>query len=73
MISTVTTATVTGVSSLTLVVVLLLLGLLIQKEIVSNVEAVWAQRLSRALDVVLAPALFSFVFILIAKVMDVLG
>ncbi len=79
MISTVTTTTVTTVSSvalaasLTLVVVLLLLGLLIQKEIVGSLEAVWAQRLSKVLNVVLVPALLSFAFVFVVKMMEVLG
>jgi hypothetical protein len=78
MISTVTTTTVTTVSSialaasLTLVAVLLLLILLIQKEIVSSIDEAWARRLSRVLNIALAPTLLAFAFIATVKMLEVL-
>ena len=78
MISTVTTTTVTSVSSvalaasLSLVVVLLFLALLINKEIVSSVETSWAQRLSRIVNVALVPAGLACAFTIVVKVMEVL-
>lgn len=79
MISTVTTSTVTTVAtatfaaSLTLVAVLGLLVLLIQKEAVSASDGNVPHGLSRALNVAIVPLLLSFFFIVVVKVIEVLG
>ncbi|MFN2175989.1 MAG: hypothetical protein ACK2U1_23575 [Anaerolineales bacterium] len=79
MISTVTTSTVTTVAtatfaaSLTLVAVLGLLILLIQKEVVSSSEGHVPTGLSKALNIAIVPLLLSFLFIVFVKVAEVLN
>ena len=79
MVSTVTTSTVTAVTTvslaggITLIVVLALLALLIQKEILSVSLDQQAQALHRLLNVAIVPLLISFGFIAVAKVAQVLN
>lgn len=79
MISTVTTTTVTTVAtaalatSLTLVAVVALLLLLIQKEIISAASDSRVKVLSIILNIAIVPLLLSFAFIVVVKVVEVLG
>lgn len=78
MISTVTAATVTTLSSVTLAAALSLLSVvallifLIQKEILSASTSARGRTLSRVLNIAILPLLLSFVFIAAVKVAEVL-
>jgi hypothetical protein len=78
MITTVTTTTVTTVTTLTaaslaLVAVLTLLVLLLNKELVSGSNNILAQRLSRALNVVVIPLLLVFGVVAVVKMLTALS
>jgi len=68
----VTTATVAVIAGLSLLAIILLLGLLISKEVVSAGETPRLQALSRALNVAIIPLLLGFVLIAAVKVIEVL-
>lgn len=75
MISTVTTSTVSTVTiagSFAIVGIIVLLGLLIQKELVSTSNSDRAKRLGKALNIGIYPLIIAFVFVVISKVMEVL-
>ena len=78
MISTVTTATISTITtaylagSLALVGILVLFALLIQKELAASSSDDLMQRLSQALNQALFPLLFAFLLIAIVKVAEVL-
>ena len=78
MISTITTSTVSTVTtvnlaaSLTLLGVLALLFLLIQKELAAEAGRVAVQTYAKILDIAITPLLLTFVFIVIVKVSEVL-
>lgn len=80
MISTVTTTTVTTITTVTAAVlgglsflaVVMLLGMLISKEIVSVGENPRLQALSKALNVAIVPLLLGFLLIAAMKVLEVL-
>jgi hypothetical protein len=76
MVTTVTTTTtaVTSVAaaSLALIAILALIALLIQKEIFSDLEGDRARRISRALNIAIAPLLIVFLTTLVFTVYDVL-
>ncbi|MGE5221475.1 MAG: hypothetical protein ACM3PY_03500 [Omnitrophica WOR_2 bacterium] len=78
MITTITTSTITIVAtlaiagSLGLTAILVLLSLLIQKEIASSVQGSRCKRFSRTLNIGIIPLLIVFVWIVAARVMDVL-
>jgi hypothetical protein len=78
MISTVTTSTVSTVSTVTLagsfavIGVLVLIGLLVQKELTTSTSNVRVQRLGKYVNIGIAPLLVAFVLIVITKVMEVL-
>jgi hypothetical protein len=55
------------------ILVIVLLVFLIWKEIVGATQAGWARRLSRALDVVLAPCGLGFLFVAFVKILALLG
>jgi len=78
MISTVTTTTVSTVTSvalaasLGLIAIVVLLGLLIQKEVLTASTHPRAQALSRVLNTALVPLLIGFAFTAVVKVAEVL-
>ncbi|MGC9335909.1 MAG: hypothetical protein ACP5JJ_17320 [Anaerolineae bacterium] len=80
MISTVTTTTVTTVTTVTAAVlgglsflaVVMLLGMLISKEVVSAGEDSRLQALNKALNVAIIPLLMGFLLIAAMKVIEVL-
>jgi hypothetical protein len=80
MISTVTTTTVTTVTTvpaavlggLSLLAIVMLLGMLISKEVVSVSEESRLKSLSRALNVAIIPLLLAFLFIAVMRVIEVL-
>lgn len=82
MISTVTTATVSTVTTATatsgvlgvsfsLIAVLALGLLLVQKEIVRGNRQAWAQRMSCVLNIAIVPLLIAFVMIALARLQAV--
>lgn len=79
MISTVTTSTVSTVSTaalagaFSLIAILVLFAVLLQKEMATVSESTRAARLSRALNIALVPLLLSFGAIVLAKVAEILG
>ena len=79
MSTTVTTTTITSVTMLdlaaviTLVVVLLLIGTLISKEIMSSVLDKRAPAVSRVLNVAAIPLMLVFGFIIATKLLPVFG
>jgi hypothetical protein len=75
MITTVTTATTAILSgatatSLALIAILILIGLLIQKQLVGGLQGTLAVRLNRALNVAIVPLAAVFVAITAFKVLD---
>ncbi len=77
MITTITTTTTTAVTSvaaasLTMIVILSLITLLIQSEIIGNVEADWARRTIRRINVVIPPLLGVFVVTVAVRIYDLL-
>ncbi len=84
MVTTVTTTTVTTVSTvstvttvtlaaaLSLVAIVLLLGLLIQKEILSASQSAWSQRLSRVLNFAIVPLAISFGVMAVVRIVEVM-
>ena len=81
MISTVTTSTVTTITSVTtgglaaglaLVVVLLFLALVVQKEIVGGVTSGRARALTRGLNIGLIPVGLAFLMIVGSRLIEVL-
>jgi len=78
MISTVTTTTVAAVAleslvgSLALVSILVLLGLLIQKELATALAGIPARHLGRALNIGIVPLVIAFALIVGSKVAEVL-
>lgn len=74
MITTVTTTTTTTVAaaSLALIAILTLIALLIQKELIGGLEGPHAQRLTRVLNVAIAPLAVVFVATVVVKVADIL-
>jgi hypothetical protein len=74
-ITTVTTATTAILSaasgaSLALIAILILIGLLIQKQLVGGLQGMHAVRLNRALNVAIVPLAAVFVAIVAFKVLD---
>jgi hypothetical protein len=75
MISTVTTSTVSTVTlagSVVIIGILLLLFFLVQKELTSASENERTTRLSKMLNIGIAPLLIAFVLVVISKVAAVL-
>ena len=75
MISTVTTSTVTTVTlagSLVVIGVIVLLGLLVQKELISSSENDRSTRLSQLLNIGIVPLLIAFLLVVVSKVTQVL-
>jgi hypothetical protein len=77
MITTVTTATTTAVStvgagSLALVAICTVMILLLNKEMILVSKRDWALRLSKTLNVAIVPLLIVFVATIVVKVWDVL-
>ncbi len=74
MITTVTTTTTPTVAtgSLALIAILTLIGLLILKEIISGLSSTRAGRLSRALNIAIAPLLVTCLVTMALKIADVL-
>ena len=75
MISTVTTSTVSTVTiagSLVIIGILVLLALLVQKELASASDGPRAARLSKLVNIGIAPLLIAFVLVIISKVTQVL-
>ncbi len=78
MISTVTTTTVAAVTleslvgSLALVSILVLLGLLIQKELATALAGIPARSMGRALNIGIVPLVIAFALIVGSKVAEVL-
>lgn len=75
MISTVTTSTVSTVTlagSFALIGILILLGLLIQKELSSATTSSRIKKLDKVLNIGIAPLLIVFILVVAAKVVEVL-
>ncbi|MCB0059867.1 MAG: hypothetical protein KDE45_22670 [Caldilineaceae bacterium] len=78
MISTVTTTTVTTVTtialalSVSLIAVVTLLALLIQKEILTAADSPRGRALSRVLNIAIVPLLLAFALIAVVQVSNVL-
>lgn len=77
MISTVTTSTVTTVTtaiagSVTLIGILILFGLLIQKEVTAASNETRLKKLGKALNIAIIPLLIAFLLIVIFRVGEVL-
>jgi len=78
MVSTVTTSTVMTVttvavaSSLTLIVVLTMFTLLVQKEVVTSARERWARALDRALSVGVIPLLLAFLTLVALRIAEIL-
>ncbi len=75
MISTVTTATVSTLTlagSFAMLGIVMLLGLLVQKEISANSDNKRAKRLAKALNIAIVPLLIVFALIVASKVIQVL-
>jgi uncharacterized protein YejL (UPF0352 family) len=78
MVSTVTTSTVMTVttvavaSSLTLIVVLTMFTLLVQKEVATSARERWARALDRALNVGIIPLLLAFLTLVVLRIAEVL-
>jgi hypothetical protein len=75
MISTVTTSTVSTVTiagSFAAIGVIILLGMLIQKELSSSSDNARSQKLSKALNIGIIPLIIAFVLIIISKVLSIL-
>lgn len=75
MISTVTTSTVSTVTlagSVAFIGIVVLLFLLVQKELTSSSDNEPAVRLSKVLNIGIAPLLIAFVLVVISKVVEVL-
>lgn len=71
--STVSTVAATAVtSSLAIIGILVLIALLVQKEIFSAEETKRSQRVSKALNIALPSMLITFIFIVIAKIIEVI-
>lgn len=73
MISTITTSiTTVATSSLALLITLMLLSFLIQKELISVAQKEYWRRVSRALNVVIVPLMLTFLASTIVKLIDIL-
>lgn len=75
MISTVTTSTVSTVAiagSVTIIGILILLLLLVQKELTSASDSERAARLSKMVNIGIAPLLIAFVLIVVSKIASVI-
>jgi hypothetical protein len=75
MITTVTTATsaiitTAAATSLTLIAVLTLVSLLIQKELIGSLDRPRAKKLSRALNAAIIPLALVFVIAIVSQVAD---
>ena len=71
--STVSTATATAITgSLTIIGVIVLLALLVQKELFSSSENKQSVRFSQVLNIALPAMLLAFVMIVISKISEVL-
>jgi len=79
MVSTVTTTVVSVVTidylaaPLGAACVVLLVGLLIQKELTSSNSGPWVRLLGRVLNIAIIPLFMAFAFTLIVKVADILS
>ncbi len=76
MISTVTTATVSTLTlagSFAMLGIVMLLGLLVQKEISANSDNKRAKRLAKVLNIAIVPLLIVFALIVASKVIQVLN
>ena len=72
-VSTVSTATATAITgSLTIIGVIVLLALLVQKELFSSSENKQSVRFSQVLNIALPAMLLAFVMIVISKISEVL-
>ena len=75
MISTVTTSTVSTVTiagSFAAIGIIMLLGMLIQKELSSSADTEKAQRLSKALNIGIIPLILAFVLIILSRIFNIL-
>lgn len=75
MISTVTTSTVSTVTiagSFAAIGIIILLGMLIQKELSSTSDSEKSQKLSKALNIGIIPLIIAFLLIIISKVLNIL-
>ncbi|MCD4671454.1 MAG: hypothetical protein K8R77_02215 [Anaerolineaceae bacterium] len=75
MISTVTTSTVSTVTiagSFAAIGIIILLGMLIQKELSSTSDNEKSQKLSKALNIGIIPLIIAFLLIIISKVLNIL-
>lgn len=75
MISTVTTSTVSTVTiagSFAAIGIIILLGMLIQKELSSTADSEKAQRLSKALNIGIIPLILAFVLIILSRIFNIL-
>lgn len=75
MISTVTTSTVSTVTlagSFAVIGILILLGLLIQKELTSATNSTHFKKLGKVLNIGIAPLLLVFVLVVVSKMIEVL-
>ena len=71
--STVSTATATAITgSLTIIGVIVLLALLVQKELFSSSENKQSVRFSQVLNIALPAMLIAFVMIVISKITEIL-
>lgn len=71
-VTTVTTATVAVIAGLSLLAIVMLLGMLISKEVVSVSDRPRLQALSKALNVAIIPLLLGFVLIAVVQIINVL-
>ncbi|MGD8794442.1 MAG: hypothetical protein PVF47_17965 [Anaerolineae bacterium] len=71
-VTTVTTATAGIVAGLSLLAVVMLLGMLISKELVSAGEKPRFEALGKALNVAIVPLLMGFLLIVAVKVFEIL-
>ena len=77
MISTVVTTSTVSIAttltgSLTVIGVVLLIAILIQKEFVSSGENAITKRINQVLNIALPPLVISFVALVVVRIMDVL-
>jgi hypothetical protein len=78
MVTTVTTTTVTTVTTVTLgaalslVAIVILLALLIQKEVLSAGQSPWSQNLGRVLNFAIVPLGMGFAVMAVVKILEVM-
>lgn len=75
MISTVTTSTVSTLTlagSFAVIGIIMLLGMLVQKELSSSSDSARSQKLSKALNIGIIPLIIAFVLIILSKILEIL-